>query len=112
MIGADRQWAVQESTTGRVIVDPAKAYPVYLAALKDLGDDELKAVTGFSLEVARMCFTEDLARVFGKPLHIVILRNEAWALKKWPAGAGAERGAASFRVYYNRLLARRRVIKG
>lgn len=95
-------WA-QQLEDGRVIVDPAKAYPFYFALL---GEPEC---TQYWLEVARMCFTEDLARLYGHPLHVVILKNDRFALKRWPVGAGAELGAASWKPHYDKLVAKRRV---
>jgi len=92
----------QKLEDGRVIVDPAKAYPAYIAMLGG-------QPTQYWLEVARMCFTEDLTQVFGTPLHLVILKNDDFRLARFPRGDGPEKGAAAWRLHYNRLQAKRRL---
>lgn len=88
---------------GRVIVDPAKAYPLYFNLLGE------PPATQYWMEVARMCFTQDLIEVYGKPLHLVITKNPAFALVRFPRGDGPEAGQAGFRVHWNKLNARRRL---
>lgn len=89
-----------EERDGKIYVDPDKAYPLYLDKIGATGIDQCW------LEIARRCFTEDLAKAVNSPVHIVILRKDGkWALKNFPVGLGAEFGAASFRMHYNKLNA-------
>lgn len=87
----------------RIVVDPAKAYPLYFNLLGQ------PAVTQYWMEVARMCFTQDLIEVYGKPLHIQIARNLNYRLDRYPRGDGPEAGAAGFRAHWNKINARRRL---
>lgn len=97
-------YVVESGTEGvskTFVVDPDIAYPMLLGELKGLlhGGDE--SVTQYALEVARRCFTEDLKRMAKCPIMIRILPKEKkWALKNFPPGPGAEKGAQNFRLYY------------
>lgn len=85
---------------GKVYVDPAKAYPRYLGEL----GIEPKAVDQYWLEVARLLMTEDLAGALGKPLHLVILKREEFALRNFPQGKGEAAAKADAAEHYKRLM--------
>lgn len=87
---------------GAILFDAGQIYPVYLKELK-------MSVDKFSVEVARRCATEDIARVVGGQLHIRIVNADDYILKNLKEREGmksgsAERGAASFRTYHTDLV--------
>jgi len=88
---------------GKVVVDPARAYPRYL---KELGVAQDR-IDRYWLEIARLIMTEDLAVVFGTPLHLQILKNEDWRLAKYPEGKGEGAAQGDVIKIYERLLKKR-----
>lgn len=66
---------------GTVRVKPALIYPRYLHVIGNTG-----VVTQGALETARFVFTEDLKRVVGEYLHLVIERDDNFKLSKFPPG--------------------------
>ena len=87
------EWAIEVPLTEEQIafgyqvgleVDPAIAYPLYLAELRSVGalDEE---VTQFALECARLCATNDLKYWYG-PMCIRWLRRPALRLDKHEPG--------------------------
>lgn len=94
------EWATR-GDTGRVLLDPERAYPHYLEQL-DLPADK------YGAEVARRCALEDLKVLCGVPLAVKIAKREAWALKNLSGTeADATRGANDFRRHYDALTKRR-----
>lgn len=78
-------WATYDQEHDIILVDPDKAYPLYL---EKLGYD-LDRVTQAQLETARLCFTEDLHQATGAgKLNLRILRNaqNTWRLSSFPPG--------------------------
>jgi len=90
---------VIKRTGNTFLVDPDKAYEVWLERTGLVGDQ-------YGLEVARRCFTEELHRLANyKPIRVVIdPRDGKWALKNFPPGLGADRGAAEFRRYFTKAI--------
>lgn len=96
-MGSGVSWA--EARDGKYFADPDKMYPLYLEKLGVAEPDQ------YWLEIARRCATEDLLKIAGGSLHLVILqKGREWALKNFPEGLGANAGATGFRVHYNKLL--------
>ena len=78
------EWATYNQAEDIIIVDPDVVYPLYL---DKLGYDR-KLLTQAHLEVARLCFTEDLFKITGKGLCLRILKkeDEIWRLDNYLPG--------------------------
>lgn len=78
------EWATYSKAEDIVLVDPDVVYPLYL---DKLGYDR-KLLTQAHLEVARLCFTEDLFQRTGKGLRLRILKkeDETWRLDNYLPG--------------------------
>lgn len=73
------EWATWNEEIGRVEVDPAVVYPVYL---EELGFEPSQN----ALECARRAVYQDLLKITGPGLHIYIAKNEDFKLSNYPEG--------------------------
>ncbi len=102
-------WAKIED--GRICIDPGVAYP---EALKARGIAVAEA-DQYWLEVARRCCEERVTAIARSDLEILnelgstiitrrILRDDKYALNKFPEGKGAAAGSMEFRQHYQMYL--------
>lgn len=102
-VAIDAEFAV--ISNGRFFINASKMYPHYLRELN-------LSLDRFSIEVARRCMTEDLYRLTGPGLHIIITNPGRYLLEHLPERPGmtdsAARGSSEFRQFFNQLVALRR----
>ena len=86
-------WA-HDAPKGYIEVKPSEVYPLFLERLGYSRND----LTQSQLEVARLCFTEELALAVGGSIKLRILKDPTYALNQWPVG-----DPINWRVEFNRI---------
>ncbi len=87
---------VNEDTKEKVslTIDTETAYDLYLQKYN------FKEVDQFALEVVRRCLTEDLKKIFNKPMHLTLNRCEKYKLSEYKPGKGEAAANLEWKKFY------------